>query len=152
MSSIQAIQAELIAVYEAITLPHTLGAPTGYKHEPKGGFGESQLPAVIVTRSIQLNTQALSSEDRLVSRQFIVDLYAYPLADNDPVNATAKNNTSDCISSVLNAFKNIHGLNTSGVLSHEITSDTSDVPLYSRDNTRKYIGARFRHEVTYWQI
>ena len=152
MSSLQTIQSAIITAYQAITLPNSLGAPTGYKHEPKGGFGASQLPAVVVTRSMQTTAQSLSSEDRLVTRLFIVDLYTYPLVESDPVNATSRNNTADCIQTIETAFINIHGLNALGVLAHQITSDTSDVPLISRDNTRRYLGVRFRHEVTYWQL
>lgn len=149
MTDIQTIQEELIVKYEAINLP-VLGAPTGYKHEPEGGFNSADLPAVVVTRGIQTNSSPLASDCNLVTREYITDLYGYVFNDSDPVNATSRNNTADCIESVLAAFQ-IHGIDTSGVISHRITADTGDVELYARDDTTHYIGVRFRHEIVYWQ-
>lgn len=149
MTDIQTIQEEIIALYEAISLP-VLGTPTGYKHEPDGGFNSADLPAVVVTRGIQQSSEPLSSDSTIVTREFITDVYTYTTEDNDDVKATERNNTADCIPSVLGAF-GIHDLNTTGVLSHRITADTGDVELYARDTTQNYVGVRFRHEVVYHQ-
>ncbi len=150
MTDIQAIQEEIIAGYALISFPSALGTPTGYKHEPDGGFNSADLPAVIVTRGIQLSSEPLSSDANLVTREYITDVYTYTTEDTDDVKATERDNTADCIPSVLSAF-GIYDLNTTGVLSHRVTADTGDVELYARDNTQNYIGVRFRHEVVYRQ-
>lgn len=150
MSDIQTIQEELIAIYEAISLP-VLGAPTGYKHEPENGFNTADLPAVVVNRGIQLSSTPIASNRKVITREYITDLYCYTFNDSDPVNATSRNNTADCIPSVLGAFVRLHALDTSGVFAHQINADTGDVELYARDNQINYIGVRFRHEVTYYE-
>lgn len=150
MTKIQTIQAELITKYAAITLPHSLGTPTGYKHEPEGGFDSADLPAVIVNRGILIEKVPISSDRERHVREYITDLYTYIFDDSDPVNATSRNNTADCIDAIETAFT-LHGLNTTGVMRHEINADTGDVELYARDDTTNYVGVRFRHRVTYIQ-
>lgn len=149
MTNVQTIQSELIAKYEAIVLPNSLGIPTGYKHEPEGGFSSSDLPAIVVTRGIQTSSTPLATNSNLVAREYIVDLFTYIVDDEDPVNATNRNNTSDCIESVLGSFP-IHGL--SAALASSITADTADVELYARDTVENdYLGVRFRHNIDYFQ-
>lgn len=150
MTKIQAIQAELISAYEAISLPNSLGTPTGYKHEPTGRFTSDELPAVVVTRGVLLNTTPLSSDRSREVREYITDLFCYVMNDADPNNATSRNNTSDCISVISSAFK-LYELDTVGVIEHQITADTSDTEIFDRDDTTNYVGVRFRHQVTYIQ-
>ena len=150
MTNVQTIQEELIAVYETIVLPNSLGLPTGFKHEPEGGFDSADLPAVVVTRGIQVSSTTLGTDSSQVVREYIVDLLTYSVDDEDPVNATNRNNTSDCIESVIESFS-IHGL--SSTLSNLISADTADVVLYQRDTAENNImGVRFRHEINYFQI
>lgn len=148
MTTIQDIQAELIAAYEALTFPHSLGSPTGYKHEPVGGFGSDDLPAVVVNRGVLLTKTPISSDRDRITREYITDVYCYVKLDSDPVSDTYRNNTSDCIDAIEDAF-GVYDLTTTGVLFHVISADTGDVELYARDNARDYIGVRFRHQVTY---
>lgn len=150
MSTFQDIQAEIITGYEAITLPNGIGAPTGYKHEPKGGFGASDLPAVVVTRSVMLGREPLSTNRNIVRREYIVDLYCYTTDETDRVKTSDRNNTADCIDTIQDYFTP-GGLTTTGVIYHNISADTGDVELFARDNTQHYVGVRFRHEVTYIQ-
>lgn len=150
MTDIQTIQEEIMAVYAAISLP-VLGVPSTQKQEPDGGFDSGDLPAVVVTRGILTSSEDLAVDRKRQTREYIVDLFCYVFDDDDPVNATSRNNTADCINSVHAAF-DLHGLDTSGVISHRLTADTDDVQLMSRDNTTNYIGVRFRHEVVYWQL
>jgi hypothetical protein len=145
----QTIQEAIMAVYATITLPHSLGTPSTQKHEPKDGFDSDALPAVVVTRGIQTSNTPLSSTDKLIVREYIVDLNCYETQASDPVNETARNNTADCVDVVLQAFS-LYGLDASGVMTHEITADTNDTEVYARDDTDNYIGVRFRHEVAYW--
>lgn len=150
MTKLQTIQAELITAYEAISLPNSLGTPTGYKHEPEGGFDSDDLPAVVVTRGVLINRETLSSDRDLVTREYITDLYCYVLDASDPVNATNRDNTSDTVEAVETAF-GVHNLTTRGVLYHSIDADTGDTELFARDDTTNYIGVRFRHRITYIQ-
>lgn len=147
MSDIQDIQAEIIAAYEALSLP-TVGAPTGYKHEPEGSFNSTDLPAVVVTRGVLIAKTALSSDRDSIVREFIADVYTYVYEDSDPVNATNRNTTADCIDTIEAAFP-LYGLTTTGVMAHQVTADTGDVELFARDNNLNYLGVRFRHQVTY---
>ena len=150
MTNIQDIQDEIIAVYETITVPNSLGLPTGHKHEPLGGFASTDLPVVVVTRGIQTSSIPLSSDSSQVAREFIVDLFTYIVDDDDPINETNRDNTSDCIESVLASFP-IHGIKS--VQTNLITAVFGDVELYPRDTAEHdYIGIRFRHAVEYFQI
>ena len=120
-------------------MPNSLGVPTGFKHEPDGGFGSDNLPAVVVTRGILVAKVPLSSDRDLITREYITDLFCYVYQDSDPVNTTSRDNTSDCIDSVLTAF-GIHDLTTTGVLYHNLNADTGDTELFQRDGTTNYIG------------
>lgn len=151
MTSMQAIQAEIIATYAAISLPNGLGTPTGYKHEPKGGFSESDLPTVIVTRGVKITQVPLASDHWQVTREWIAELYLYAIADGDEVQDTERDNSGDCIDAVTEAFSP-HGLKTSGVMFHNITADTDGTVLMLRDTELQIIGVAFRHEVTYYQF
>lgn len=147
MSDIQNIQSEIMTAYAAISLP-VVGAPTAYKHEPIGGFDSGDLPAIVVNRGILVGKTPLSSDREQIIREYIADLYTYIYDDGDPVNATSRNNTADCIDAIEAAFRN-YALTTTGVLFHEINADTGDVELYARDDVTNYVGVRFRHQVTY---
>jgi len=148
MSDIQNIQAELIAAYEALTFPNSLGSPTGYKHEPLNGLDSGDLPAVVVNRGVLISKRPISSDRDSITREYITDVYCYLKDESEPVNATQRNNTSDCIDVIEGAFA-IYALTTRGVLFHVMSADTGDVELYARDDTKDYIGVRFRHQVTY---
>ena len=97
-----------------------------------------------------IKSRSLSSDRDLITREYITDLFCYVYQDSDPVNTTSRDNTSDCIDSVLTAF-GIHDLTTTGVLYHNLNADTGDTELFQRDGTTNYIGVRFRHHVTYIQ-
>lgn len=150
MADIQAIQEEIITAFQAISLP-VLGAPTGNKHEPKNGFNSADLPAVVVNRGIMISSVPLANNRKFITREYITDLFCYRIENDDHVLATERNNTADCIPTILGTFR-LYGLDTLGVMSHAITADTGDVYVFSRDDTDNFIGVRFRHTVTYIQL
>lgn len=151
MTTIQAIQDELIAAYQAITLPNGLGAPTGHKHEPNGGFTASDLPAVIVTRGVKLTQEPISSGRWRITREWLAEMYLYVIANGDDVQGTERDNSGDCIDAVIEAFSP-YDLTTTGVMFHNITADTDGTVLMLRGTNVQIIGVALRHEVTYIQF
>lgn len=150
MSTIDLIQQELMAGYEALTLPNGLGSPTAYAIEPADPSTVT-LPAAIVERGIKLADVPLASDRRQITREFITDVWCYQVEPEEDPFASERNQARDCIEVVERGFEPLD-LDTFGVLFHEMNADTGDTELFSRRETNHYIGMRFRHTVTYIQV
>jgi hypothetical protein len=152
MTDIKTIQNGILARYQAITLPNSLGLPTVERHE-KAEIGETDLPYIVVERSIMTNRSQLATKRWQVIREYIVDLYCYEVTENKEPFTTERDNAIDCVDTIQKAFDQYGGdlAGTKNVLLHAITADTGDTELYTRGNNRNFIGVRIRHQITYIQ-
>lgn len=148
MTTIQSIQNELITGYESVSLPDGLGNATGYQHEPVSGFASEDLPAVVVTRAVLVDRTQIGVDRYRYVREYIVDLFAYTRNPNLPINTTERDSVADCIDAIADVLEALR-LDTSGVIYHDFLADTADVSIDGENSLTQYIGARFRHQVTY---
>jgi hypothetical protein len=148
MTTINSIQTALETAYEGLTLPNGLGSPTVYEWQDDPNM---TAPAIVITRGTSPSNTPIASDRRLIVREFIVDLFAYAVDNSDSLFLTQRANTADCIDTIEQAFS-LYGLDADFVVTNRITADTGDVELYATQTNKNYIGVRFRHEVTYWQL
>lgn len=148
-ATIALIKAALIAKYQAITLPGSLGAPTAIGRELDGI--PPSLPYVeIFANPTQSITQVQSEGSYEVTRLFIVRLTVAAVPDDTPSIEDADYiKAENCAETVEDYFFFTDDrLGVAFVTRHVIVADTAGAMLYTRAN-RNYVGIAFDHAITY---